>query len=1141
MKLSSRHILAAAAAMALAAPAALAGGPPHWLSRSELVSDGITRDGAVRVFDVTISYHGDPDGDNDTTTVDDRTPIEEAIQHFARGVWESTNKQHKLGKVRIFRKGRFSAQADVLWTESGHPSASVGGIQSAGQTINMFDVFKDGNGPGSDYNFLDAANRKGGGYTLAHEWGHYAYALLDEYRGGDPASNAILYFPHTTDNPSNIGIMNSQWNALGGDFSWINFSTSTRPGFTRQNAQYRVYNAAAWQTLARERNRDPRRGNAFPFTRPVYSELTKVAPNAENPTPPIDLASDGDNTGLDELEIIWMGEDLVTVIVIDRSGSMSGDAIVNARNAASLLVDLAEVDKSAIGVVSFSSSATVNQAITPIDGEATKTQIKSVIQSLNASGGTSIGAGATAALNIIVPFGAGDENKVVFLLSDGQSSDALTPIPAYQAARIPIFAFAYGTGADQAALRTLATQTGGQFFVSPTSLAELSQVFVAANTTTNSRSSLVSSSFPLTAAVTTEVPLPLDSTLRALDLSVAFSGAPADVQVGLIAPDSTSVAPVSTSQSAGETLVRFAVDPVQTGQYRVSLTPSTDKLVTVDASAIPQDGVPIALTVGADGGQELSYPKPMVLRATLQRALPIAGATVTAEVQRPSGTIETLALADNGVFPDDLANDGYYAALYDYSEGGVHTVRTSFDNELGAARETYGGRQPSPDITGVEPIQLPDAPITEDFLRSASSQITVLGFVSDDHGDTTDTATSLKPDNSDEPGRNDFAGDVDMFRFTASDPTASYVFRVSEFAKGFTPFVRVFDQDGATVLVEAGLDDGVADRGYFLANLGNLAEGTYFAQVRHEDDKEESGYYNVSFGPALDSDAGGTGAAGTRLRVNNWEMRLRREFPTGEDVFRMSGELNADGLAPNVDGMAFSSTAGLTTIMEQYPAGAFTQGRGGRWYVRQPDRIGDFLVNRGGSSRSLFSVAAVNDYIPLRGQSAVQAGASATGVTDVVDLAAQQLGDLGSYFTYPIQTFRTPELFVDSLVVSDSAAASRDQLRTVCRFPGTARFNPASEDFTVDVAGVQFTAPAGSMTPNRNFTVWSFLADAPGGGRFLLQVAPDSRALSLRAVGTDFPGFTSEQRLTVRYGTFARTNRLTMQTTSGAAGTLFVY
>jgi hypothetical protein len=180
----------------------------------------------TKFIDLTISLYADPTED------EDKEPYEKIIGYFADGVYESSNGAHKIRRVVIYTKGNLANKADVVWIESCHPNANISGRAVQGQRVEMCDKF-------GTYNFLaDDSHHQGGGYTMAHEWGHYYYSLYDEYKGVAAYDNKF-HFPHSTDDAVPNSIMNSQWNAIGGSFQWLNFSTDATN--TEKTAQHRMY------------------------------------------------------------------------------------------------------------------------------------------------------------------------------------------------------------------------------------------------------------------------------------------------------------------------------------------------------------------------------------------------------------------------------------------------------------------------------------------------------------------------------------------------------------------------------------------------------------------------------------------------------------------------------------------------------------------------------------------------------------------------------------------------------------------------------------------------------------------------------------------------------------------------------------
>ncbi|HEY8431621.1 MAG TPA: VWA domain-containing protein, partial [Sandaracinaceae bacterium] len=116
---------------------------------------------------------------------------------------------------------------------------------------------------------------------------------------------------------------------------------------------------------------------------------------------------------------------LELVLVIDRSSSMSGIKIMQARNAGVAAVQALRSD-ARVGVVAFSGAA--DRVMAPVGSDQFE-QVIAFIRGIQASGGTDIGAALRAANNVM----SNDPRYIhhVILLSDGVSA----PAPAIEAAR----------------------------------------------------------------------------------------------------------------------------------------------------------------------------------------------------------------------------------------------------------------------------------------------------------------------------------------------------------------------------------------------------------------------------------------------------------------------------------------------------------------------------------------------------------------------------------------------------------------------------------------------------------------------------------------------------------------------------------
>lgn len=170
-----------------------------------------------------------------------------------------------------------------------------------------------------------------------------------------------------------------------------------------------------------------------------------------------------------QFEAIWQDEIVVprdryqnidAVLTLDSSGSMAWNDPEGARRAAaSAYVDaLLAGDRAA--VVDFDDYGYVTQELTE-DREA----VKSAIAAVDSSGGTDIGQAVWAALGELDRGGSANHQRVVVLLTDGEGPywDYLTP-RAVDSDTI-IYTVGLGPSTDTALLSSIATATGGKFYL----------------------------------------------------------------------------------------------------------------------------------------------------------------------------------------------------------------------------------------------------------------------------------------------------------------------------------------------------------------------------------------------------------------------------------------------------------------------------------------------------------------------------------------------------------------------------------------------------------------------------------------------------------------------------------------------------
>ena len=145
------------------------------------------------------------------------------------------------------------------------------------------------------------------------------------------------------------------------------------------------------------------------------------------------------------------------ILVIDKSGSMSGEAISNAKKALKEFIrDVKGQDK--IAIIEFSDKNNIKQKLT-----SNKNSLYKAVESINAGGGTRL---YDAVGRALMEVRNSDKSSVIVFMTDGQdggsalnASDLANMCPSQG-----VFVYGIGLGnVDKNALKSIATATGGDY------------------------------------------------------------------------------------------------------------------------------------------------------------------------------------------------------------------------------------------------------------------------------------------------------------------------------------------------------------------------------------------------------------------------------------------------------------------------------------------------------------------------------------------------------------------------------------------------------------------------------------------------------------------------------------------------------
>lgn len=359
------------------------------------------------------------------------------------------------------------------------------------------------------------------------------------------------------------------------------------------------------------------------------------------------------------------------VLVIDRSGSMSGQKINDAKVAAKLFVDLMR-DGDRLGIVSFASWATIDYQLSALN-QATKQSAKSAIDAIFASGGTSIGAGLQLAQQEFDIRGNPKNPHAIVLLSDGDEN--VPPfvrdvLPSLIAAKTTVFTIGLGSAINELLLQDIAIQTGGQYLATATS-AQLAAIYnrLAGRI---AGQQVVTSGKKAATFGTTDILTILDASSEA-SFTVAWNNASVNLDLFLIRPNGQLIDPSSAAndpyiehlKSSGYESYRIVAPERGVWTLRIYNPPSPFALVSSQTNTeysyaiYARSGLKLQASASAN---LVARNEPILLSAVLNNEQGgVNGAEIVAKVQ-PLGDI--FYLYDNGLHGDSYPNDGVYTAVY---------------------------------------------------------------------------------------------------------------------------------------------------------------------------------------------------------------------------------------------------------------------------------------------------------------------------------------------------------------------------------------------------------------------------------------------------------------------------------------------
>jgi uncharacterized protein YegL len=374
------------------------------------------------------------------------------------------------------------------------------------------------------------------------------------------------------------------------------------------------------------------------------------------------------------------------VLLIDRSGSMQGTKIEDAKTSAGLFTDLMHT-RDYIGVVSYSDNVRVDYQLSQIASTDIKETVKDKIDYIDADGSTAMGDGLRAAYNQLVNHGNPTHPCAVVLMSDGlnnsgteQPGDVLEDLKSKS---IRVYTVGLGGDVNGTLLEMIARDTRG-FYRFAAESGDLMDVYqdIAATVTQEQTVNLASGS--ILQGETAQVPVMIDSSVFQATFLLSWSGS--DLDLILIRPDGSPITPANASS---DLYVEY-IGETRYEMYRMKYPLVGSWTMNVVGVSVPVEGeafvarclvmadIVLRMSTDRDG---YDFHQQMQINATIEDSGNlIRGAIVESSVTCPDGSDISTVLFDDGssIHGDQVKDDGIYTNYFrEYTVNGSYIVRVT--------------------------------------------------------------------------------------------------------------------------------------------------------------------------------------------------------------------------------------------------------------------------------------------------------------------------------------------------------------------------------------------------------------------------------------------------------------------------------
>lgn len=583
-----------------------------------------------------------------------RTSFERASQLLL----DATDGQHQFGTIFVCNNSSGGRNADTwLLDPDGRSFSNVRGLGSETAHMTLY----------GDERFKP--------FIVIHEFGHYAYGVYDEYTGSSGAAECI---GGTT---SDACIMEAGW----GDGDRFG---NTATGGALVLGRVSEFCVAGNHDPDGDTDQDSINGQS------CWETMVATFPGLVGPAGPPTATAPG---GAAAIGWIVLAPEQRFVLVVDRSGSMAGNKLVEAKFGADWWADNARIDDR-LCVVSFANLPSTDFALTAIASDADRTAAQAAIAGISAGGSTSIGGGLREGLNNILGAGMRAATQIIVLLTDGlhnSGEDPSTVLPDLIDNGVRVYTIGIGPSIDTSLLQSIASTTGGTFYrIDPTLSASdqefrIRTVLQEISGIARDNGGVVTTRPEPISEKRIDLSVPIESGSDLATFGITWKGTDNLLLLELVSPDGETIGvnafPGNVRQILGERpYMAFQIERPAPGDWQVGILPSrtrgeVDSQLFVFSQQPRIDGALYSPQRRYKPGDVV----PLFLQVYFEQ--PITGLALSGIAHLPGGSEAPLRFDDNGdrTFGDMVPRDGLYSALFDETHGdpGTYTFEVEVESD----------------------------------------------------------------------------------------------------------------------------------------------------------------------------------------------------------------------------------------------------------------------------------------------------------------------------------------------------------------------------------------------------------------------------------------------------------------------------